>query len=153
MNGDRQVTLRPAEDDQTSHFFGLMLQESRAYLPQTLQAMGMTEEQFERAFRTVGEIRAISVEEQVAGFCWTEVREGVLHIHALVMEPDYQSRGIGSEVMRMLEDEASRAADTIEVGIHSSNARALRMCKRLGFEQTSDLPDLGFIILQKSLAG
>jgi ribosomal protein S18 acetylase RimI-like enzyme len=149
MNEDRHISLQSPKDEQYKQFFELMLEESRSYLPQTLKAMGMTQARFEKAFRTVGEVHAIAVDQEVAGFCWTEVRESGLHIHALVLRPDWQGKGLGTEIMRGLEAGISPSVKTIEAGVHESNAPALRMCEKLGFKQTSRLSDLGFVILQK----
>ncbi|MEW6402389.1 MAG: hypothetical protein AB1649_11360 [Chloroflexota bacterium] len=42
--------------------------------------------------------------------------------------------------------------DTIELGVHKSNERAKQLYERLGFQVVMLREDLGYYIMQKSLA-
>jgi ribosomal protein S18 acetylase RimI-like enzyme len=60
--------------------------------------------------------------------------DGKMHISALVIEPEHQSDGIGSKVMRHLEDEARRlGAHTLEVFVQTGNEKSLGFTRKLGF--------------------
>jgi GNAT superfamily N-acetyltransferase len=60
--------------------------------------------------------------------------EGKMHISALVIEPAYQSTGVGSQVMRHLEDEARKhGIHTLEVFVQAGNERSLAFTRKLGF--------------------
>ncbi|CAM3710145.1 GNAT family N-acetyltransferase [Alicyclobacillus pomorum] len=62
--------------------------------------------------------------------------DGKMHISAMVIEPEYQSDGIGSKVMRHLEDEARRlGAHTLEVFVQTGNEKSLGFTRKLGFVQ------------------
>ncbi len=62
--------------------------------------------------------------------------DGKMHISAMVIEPESQSDGIGSKVMRHLEDEARRlGAHTLEVFVQTNNEKSLAFTRKLGFVQ------------------
>lgn len=57
-----------------------------------------------------------------------------MHISALVIEPTYQSDGVGSQVMARLEDEAHKAGvQVMEVFVQGSNERSMAFTRKLGF--------------------
>ncbi|WDL98222.1 GNAT family N-acetyltransferase [Alicyclobacillus sp. ALC3] len=59
-----------------------------------------------------------------------------MHISALVIEPTYQSDGVGTQVMKRLEDEARAAGvQVLEVFVQSSNERSLAFTRKLGFTE------------------
>ncbi|OFW79156.1 MAG: hypothetical protein A2201_12490 [Alicyclobacillus sp. RIFOXYA1_FULL_53_8] len=60
--------------------------------------------------------------------------DGKMHISAMVIEPQYQSTGFGTEIMSRLETEAaSNGVHTLEVFVQSNNAKSLAFTKKLGF--------------------
>lgn len=77
--------------------------------------------------------------------------DGKMHISAMVIEPQYQSTGLGSEIMSRLENEAaSNGVQTLEVFVQSNNAKSLAFTKKLGFVEAFRL-DPNTICFQKSV--
>jgi len=113
--------------EQYEEFMQLMLSEASEYVRGTMQLMQMTQEQFDHLFKTVGHVYGIYENQQLAGFYWVEEREKVLHLHALILKSKFQSRGIGTQVMNMLALSNSSIMNCIELGVHESNHRAIRM--------------------------
>ncbi len=144
--------LEPATEDEMAGFLELTRQETAAYLEATLKAMAATWEQYATWFRTVGRVYAVRDGGANAGFCWTEVRGRILHLHGLILKREFQGRGIGGGVLRDLEARYAGRVDAIELGVHSSNAAALRLYERAGYRTVERKEDVGFLILRKDLS-
>ena len=58
-------------------------------------------------------------------------------IFRLGIDPKFQSRGIGTDLLRLLETEASsRGYDSVGLGVAHSNVRARKLYCRLGYADT-----------------
>ncbi len=148
---DFNLTYKEATEDDFSVFMDLIHADAGDYLEHAMKLMKMDWRKFEHLFRTVGEVRGIYVDGALAGFCWVEHRDDVLHIHGLILKNEYQDRGIGSEVLGMLEDRFAGVVDALELAVHDSNVRAKQLYERLGFETVRRLDDEGFDIMQKKI--
>ncbi|MBX5435635.1 MAG: GNAT family N-acetyltransferase [Alicyclobacillaceae bacterium] len=57
-----------------------------------------------------------------------------MHISALVIERDHQSEGVGTAVMKKLEDDArAMGVQLLEVFVQTNNERSLAFTRKLGF--------------------
>jgi ribosomal protein S18 acetylase RimI-like enzyme len=147
------LTCKPANPDQHDDFFQLMLDEAVDYLEHTMKLMGLSLEHFRQLFKTVGKVYAIYHNDQLAGFYWIEEREGTLHLHGLVLRKDFQRKGIGSEILNLLETEYASRVKAIELGVHQSNTGARQLYEKSGYRLVKQMPELGFDILQKPIPG
>ena len=147
------LRCRPVGQDEFDGFFDLMQNEAGDYLGEAMNFLNMSEQGFRKLFKTVGEVYAICEDEKVAGFYWIEKRGKVLHLHGLVLSSEFQGRGIGRSVMKMLEDEFRDDFEMIELGVHESNAKARDLYQKLGYIVVRELPEIGFLIMQKRLKG
>ena len=146
------VTYRRPTEEDIAVFLRLIHADAGDYLEHAMKLMQMDWKKFEHLFRTVGEVRGIYDDEDLAGFYWIEHREAVLHIHGLILKDKYQDQGIGTEVLEMLEERFRVGAEVLELAVHDSNARAKQLYARLGFETVRRLNDEGFDIMQKKIA-
>ncbi len=122
------------------------------YLGHTLELMRMTWEEFAHLFMTVGQVYGIYEDHRLAGFYWIEERGNVLHLHALVLKEEFQGKGIGTRVLKMLEKKYKNDVKYIELGVHISNERARALYEGLGYEIVKTIDDLGFHIMKKHLS-
>ncbi len=118
-----------------------------------MKAMGLTWDQFEELYETRGEVRTLKRMGAVVGFCWIEHRGSELHLHAIFVLPEQRGRGIGSATLRSLEAEFQDQAEVIELGVENDNAAARRLYERHGFEAAKVLPEVGFTVMRKRVAG
>jgi ribosomal protein S18 acetylase RimI-like enzyme len=139
-----------AKDDEYTDCFRLM-HDAADYLESTLELMAMTSDEFNKLFRTVGQVYTIREGDELAGFYWIEQRENLLHLHGLIVAERFRGRGFGTQILRTLETEYRGSVDAIELGVHESNARAVQLYERLGYETVKTLDDLGFLVMQKRL--
>jgi ribosomal protein S18 acetylase RimI-like enzyme len=145
------LQYEPASARDYDKFLRWTRDETAGYLGPTLELMEMTWPEFGRLFRSVGQVYGVYEEGQAAGFCWIEERERVLHLHGLILRESSRGRGIGTEVLKMLEERYREEMDAIELGVHESNVRARALYERLGYETVNALEDLGFYVMQKRL--
>lgn len=143
------LTYRPASPERLPRLLELM--EAEEYLGPTLERLGMTKEQFRQLLYQVGAVYSVYAADEAVGYLWVEQRERVLHLHGLVIEPDHQGKGIGPQIMKLLETTYATEADSIELGVHESNRRALEIYERSGFNLLRTMPSVGFLIMQKPL--
>ncbi|MGZ4339130.1 MAG: GNAT family N-acetyltransferase [Gaiellaceae bacterium] len=111
--------------------------------------LGLTADEVARLPHEVGELREVEEDGATAGYVWLELRERTLHVHALLLEPQFRGRGIGGHILAGLEDEFRGRVDEIELGVEPGNAPALRLYERAGFERVGER--LGFLIMRKRL--
>ncbi len=145
------ITYQVARDEQIDDFIKLLHREAAGYLDSTLAALQTTLDELARLARSVGEVQAVYLDDHLAGYLWTEERGRIVHIHGIVLEPQYQDQGIGSEVLQVLKAKYTGRMDAIELGVHDSNARARALCERSGFRLVERRDDVGFAILQQPL--
>ena len=78
--------------------------------------------------------------------------DGKMHISAMVIEPHFQSKGVGTEVMQRVEEEArQQGIHTLEVFVQTSNEKSLAFTRKLGFVEAFRL-DPSTIGFQKRIA-
>jgi ribosomal protein S18 acetylase RimI-like enzyme len=146
------VTWVAARPEQYDEFMRLMHDEAAGYLRGAMELLQMTQEEFDHLFRTLGHVYGIYEDEQLAGFYWIEERERVLHLHALILKSQFQGGGIGTRILSMLASGYKDTMNYIELGVHESNERAIRMYERQGFKTVKRLDDVKFCIMQKQLS-
>lgn len=75
-----------------------------------------------------------------------------MHISAMVIDKQYQSKGIGTQVMKRVEQDAlPRGVRTIEVFVQANNEQSLAFTRQLGFVEAYRVPP-NTICFQKQLA-
>jgi ribosomal protein S18 acetylase RimI-like enzyme len=144
------MLARPLEEQRFDRFSELFAE----FMPPDADAiyaeLGFTPDEAARLPRDVGELRQIEDEGAVVGFLWLELRERTLHVHALLLEPEFRGRGLGGSVLDALEREFGGRADGVELGVLPDNGRAIHLYERAGFERAGER--LGFLIMRKRLA-
>jgi len=145
------LTYVAAQPEQYGEFLQLLREEMKTYLERTIEIMQISWEEFEKLFFTRGKVLGIYEDGRLAGFYWIEERDNVLHIHALVLRDRFRGRGIGTEVLRMLEAQYGASVGAFELGVHESNLRARALYEREGYQRVETLVHLGFTIMQKAM--
>ena len=144
------MTFECPRAEEYAELMELMMQEGD-YLRESLRLLEMSKAEFDHLFRTVGQVYCIYDDGQLAGFYWIEQRENTLHLHGLILKPQFQGRGIGSTIIQKLVLENQGRVNEVELGVHESNSRAIGLYERNGFETVKILPDLKFRIMRKKL--
>jgi ribosomal protein S18 acetylase RimI-like enzyme len=142
------VELRPASVDERTRLFDLIRADAATYLGSGLDLLGFTWEDLAEAMATVGWTAAATVDDRVVALLWLERRGEVLHVHAIVVVPEWRRFGIGPRVLRRLAEEHRGIARVVELGVHENNAAARRMYDALGFEVVAVRPEAGFAVLR-----
>ena len=146
------LTYRVADLAAMDRYWHLMQEGAADYLARTLELIEMTPEGFRRIYETTGQVAGICRDGEEAGFYWIEERASVVHLHALILAPDYRGQGIGTAVLRRLLDHYRQTHEAIELGVHESNTGARVLYERLGFRTVRYLDDIGFYVMQAALS-
>jgi mycothiol synthase len=90
-------------------------------------------------FDPAGFLLAVDIEDTLLGFHWTKVHpEATGEVYVLGVDPGGHRRGLGSALtVAGLEYLAGRGLDTAMLYVDESNAAAVRLYRRLGFEVRS----------------
>ena len=117
------------------------------------RVLGLSWPQLIELYDTRGEVRAITVGGMTVGLCWVELREYVLHIHALFVLPEQRGKGVGRAALLGLERQFADRAGHAELGVKESNDNARRLYERCNFVTEGAVPELGYLIMRKTLSG
>ena len=127
-------TTRPAQTDKYAKFFRPLQDQSAEYLDQSVADTQLCLSEFIHLFQTTGQVHAIQDAGQAAGNYWIEQRKRKLHPHALILEPQFQVRGIDSWVLQKLEQDFAGQIDLIELGVQQANISATQLYERYGYK-------------------
>jgi len=145
------LTYASATTEQYDLFLQMMWNDGQDYWENTMRVMQMTWEEYGQIFRTRGDVQAIYRDTALAGFYWIEERGDILHLHGIILKPEFQGQGIGTTVLKMLAERYTGKKDKIELGVYQANSGAIRLYEKLGYQITRNLGDLHFYIMQKPL--
>lgn len=94
-----------------------------------------------------GKNRKISlgkIEDRIVGYAFTEflsielpmlTKRNYIYIHDIAVRMDFQGRGIATQLLKSIENEALRAGATkIELAVHLFNEKALSVYRKKGFK-------------------
>lgn len=143
---------RTPNSEEQAVFLEWMREHMAGTVEAVMGSLDVTWEGFADLFRTVGEVRAVSDDGKLAGFLWIEKRERDLHVHGIILRPEFRGRGIGAGIFEGLETEFEGEIDALELGVRASNERAIRFYERIGFGIEKSIEEIGFHVLRKKLA-
>jgi ribosomal protein S18 acetylase RimI-like enzyme len=69
----------------------------------------------------------------------------------LILKPGFQGQGIGTQVLNALRETYCPTFESIELGVHGFNTRALALYRRLGYEEVKYMEELEFYVLRLGL--
>lgn len=133
---EMRTVLRPARPEDFEYCAALYFAEMEKTiedlkLDRAAQAAGLRERW------QATQVRIITLDGTDIGWLQTMTREGALFLAQLFVERPFQRQGIGTEVMKHLIDEATRAGQAVTLGVVKTNP-ALHLYRRLGFRITHD---------------
>lgn len=143
------MELRTLDEERFPRFAELFAEFMPPEADSVYAELELTPEEAARLPREVGELRQVELDGVVAGYAWIELRERTLHVHALLLEPEYRGVGLGARLLAELETEFCDRADVVELGVLPDNEPALGLYEKAGFEQVGER--LGFLIMKKAL--
>jgi len=153
VNARMRMDSRPATEEEKEELLAFMRNDLADDIDLIMRSLGITWPEFEQLYASRGNVRAITVGEESVAYCWIERRSRELHLHAIFVRPSERGRGIGTEILRGLEDEFREEADVFELGVRMTNRGARSLYERVGFATVSSLDEIGFLLMRKPLGG
>ncbi len=101
---------------------------------------GRTIKQFEHTFagiRSKQSFRKIYLEDQLVGAIWVEQHDDFWQLREIQIEPDFQGKGIGTEVILGEMEIAKSAGVELRLRVLLQN-RAINLYEELGFTKTRE---------------
>ncbi len=145
------LTYREVQPVEFPNLFKLLITEAPEFVETAIQVLDADEEQFYEMFTNEGKVIAIEYQGRLAGYYWIDENGDTFHLHALVLRPEFQNRGIGSYVMNVVEDATGKHFKRIDVGFNASNRRARAFLERHGYRVVKETPDTNYVFMQKPL--
>jgi len=143
----KSIRLRPA----TSEDKTFLLEVYKSSRGDDLRALGWDEDRisefldmqydaqqrfFESEYKRVAD-QIVLVKEKSAGRLFVERRDHEIRCIDVALLPEYRNTGIGTLLLRQLQDEAQRAGKPLRLQIIRFS-RAVNLLERLGFARTSE---------------
>jgi len=132
----RQPVLRAAHPRDFPFCERLYFAEMDYIITQLGLDMARQRESFARQWY-VAEVRLITISGEDVGWLQTKMTDSALFLGQLYLSGDMQRHGIGTQVLRMLMEEARRAEKPLTLEVVKINP-ARRLYERLGFQRTHE---------------
>lgn len=81
---------------------------------------------------------AIRIDALIVGYVQFRDEGNRIYVQNIALLPDFQSKGIGTRLIKELQAQAAARGVPLELGVFRSNAPARRFYERLGFERACD---------------
>jgi len=144
------VALRPARPADSEFCFQL----HKAAMGDYVTAIWGWDEQRQRDFHDRGFVpgrwQIITANGSDAGMLSVEYRPDEIYLSRIEIHPDYQGRGIGTRLINMLLDEATRKGQDLVLDVLTVNHRAYALYQRLGLQEVARHGDGNIKITMRS---
>jgi ribosomal protein S18 acetylase RimI-like enzyme len=133
-----RIRLRPASNVDIDRLFEVHRLATRPYVE---QVWGWDDDWQAAYFREHFDVTARQVVcwgERVIGFLDVIHETSAVVLQSIEIEPEFQGRGIGSELIRGVNADAERNGLAVKLRVLKVNARARRLYERLGFVQVGE---------------
>ena len=78
----------------------------------------------------------IQAEEEDVGYLWMNEEHSLLWITAIVLEEEWQRKGIGNQIIqKLIKSCKDTGKEAIELGVQQNNKAAINFYKEMGFEK------------------
>jgi ribosomal protein S18 acetylase RimI-like enzyme len=160
MSNDKDMAMQleaATEDDldqilrlQKKAFHGQALIYNDFNLPSLTQTLDDLKKEF-----TSKTIYKVAREGKIIACIRCYVKDRILHIEKLIVDPDLQNRGIGTQVMHVIEKRYAAAVDRFVLFTGHKSARNLHLYRKLGYKEIRQerLNDnCNLVVMEKSAA-
>jgi ribosomal protein S18 acetylase RimI-like enzyme len=131
------VTMRSPTEDDKENMHAIY---NRAYHDVIVDQFGewdasVQDDFFEHAWQQPG-FAVVLVNDEVCGFVSTEQNDTQIFLLQLVIDPNYQGRGIGTQILEMIQQRAADTNVSIRLDVFFANTEAIQLYERQGFTIT-----------------
>lgn len=132
------MDLRPAADNEEGELFEI----HRVVFESHIERLWGWDERWQRsnfaaelASSTTSVIRVAAI---IVGYVQFRDEGNRIYVQNIALLPDFQSRGIGTRLIKELQAKAAARGVPLELGVFRTNAPARRFYEHLGFERMRD---------------
>ena len=131
------IRLRPATSDDSDYCFGLHKAAMGAYVTAVWGWDEALQREYHDRVFAPGQWQIITVDGLNAGVLHVEYRDTEIYLGRISIHPDYQGRGIGSELIGDLLREARGQGRDLTLDVLVVNQRAHALYLRLGLHEVT----------------
>jgi ribosomal protein S18 acetylase RimI-like enzyme len=131
-----QTALRPARPEDFDYCARLYFEEMESTIKQLNLDMDGRIAGFRRRWE-VAQVRIITLDGADIGWLQSVVEDDALFLGQLFVDRNLRGRGIGTQLVKGLIEEAASASRAVTLGVVKTNP-ALRLYERLGFRTTHE---------------
>lgn len=132
--GGARCTLRPATDGDRSFFWQVHHTALRAPVEATWGWDDTFQERYFNESFSTSDHSVVIVDGVAAGFICVIPQHDYLYLAKIALLPDYQGKGLGTELVRTVLDQARRLGLPVRLQVLKAN-RARALYERLGFTE------------------
>jgi len=135
----KRISTRKASEKDFNWTFGLKKAALKDYIVQTF---GLWNEAWQlqehRKDFSSYQFEIIEADGASAGYLWVRRTDKSIYLVDIYVAPEYQGKGIGSQIIEKLFLEAKARQLPVELGVFKVNHSALKLYEKLGFNQISE---------------
>lgn len=134
QSGAPRIEFRPRQPEDDAYIVHLTEEQLGSIHEQAFQEP-FPREQFLRYLQSgAPTFIVLRNDKRIGYFSYLIGHDGTMHISAMVIEPQFQSDGIGTAVMKRLEaDAVANGVRMLEVFVQAGNEKSLNFTRKLGF--------------------
>jgi ribosomal protein S18 acetylase RimI-like enzyme len=132
------VILRAATEDDSEFVFLVKKAALGTYIEQTWGWDESFQRQYHQTNYVSGQTRIIVADGIDVGWMIVGETDSALELHEIYLQPEHQSRGIGSHLIKTLLAEAERHSKPVTLQVLKVNVRARQLYEQLGFQSAGE---------------
>ncbi|MDN3648560.1 GNAT family N-acetyltransferase [Reinekea marina] len=151
MNGIKGVAIKPMEDPYSSQVFDL----TKAELFPFVDEVFGWDDAFQKQ-RMMDDYKPhwfywLEFEKEEIGYLCFKRYDQAIHIHLLILKPQWQNRGYGRKVMEFIHSMARLEQRDITLSSFKINTKAVSLYRSLGYHLSGE--EEHFLLFRKSFEG
>ena len=148
------IALLPDADEILALQRLAFISEAKIYNDYSLSPLMQTIEELKHDFSEQIFIKNV-ISAKIIGSVRGRVKDGTCHIGRLIVHPEFQNMGIGSDLMHEIEGVFKNQCKTFEIFTGHKSKKNIYLYNKLGYEafRTKQItPDLSMVFMQKHVA-
>lgn len=131
--------IRSATPEDCNLIYALHSQSVRPYVEKIWGwDEGYQQKDFDRDFSHIEHFKVIEMDGRLVGFVQCCLEHSCYHVVEMHLRPEYRGKGIGSDILKALQESCMVQGRKIQIGYFKENDKAKNLYQKLGFVQTEE---------------
>lgn len=131
--------IRSATPEDRNLIYALHSQSVRPYVEKNWGwDEGYQQKDFDRDFSHIEQFKVIEMDGRLVGFVQCYLEHSRYHVVEMHLRPEYRGKGIGSDILKALQESCMVQGGRIQIGCFKENDRAKNLYQKLGLVQIEE---------------